>query len=99
MMCMLLSEKKLHSILMVAPGLGLAMIFFFIRDWQTALVLVSFDIFGAVGQTWWLMKSKDVARAVEQSFLLRHKGVFYKYHERNPARGMASFYPIKKYLN
>ena len=96
---MLISESKLHKILILAPGIGLALIFLLIRDWQTAMVLIAFDILGAVGQTWWLVKSKDVARVVQQSFLLRSKGMFYKYHKRNPVWSAASFYPIKKYLN
>jgi len=99
---LMISEERLHKILLILPGLGLALILFFIRDWQTAAMLIAFDLLGAIGQTWWLLKSQKLASMMRNNMILNNGKIvhFHKYRFRGASKmeKVKDRFGLSKYL-
>lgn len=62
----------MHQLIISAPALFVVLVLFLSRQVELAVLLLIFDVIGAVGGVWWLQFSKRLADKV-------HRGV---YHEK-----------------
>jgi uncharacterized membrane protein YqjE len=57
----MLSKKRMHQLITAIPGLFVVVVLFLVRQIELAMVILVFDIIGAIGGIWWLHFSKKLA--------------------------------------
>ncbi|GEM_PF-3083053 len=58
---MKISKKRMHQLVMSTPALFVVLVLFLSRQVELAILLLVFDIIGAIGGVWWLQFSKKLA--------------------------------------
>ena len=68
------NKKHLHQFITALPGLFVVAVLFLSRQIELALLILVFDIVGAIGGVWWLHFSKKLAHRAHTAYHTKGEG-------------------------